>query len=124
TLGCVLAKLSCHLHTPIALNNDVCHDLFAVDSIWSTNNGGLSHRRVAQEHFLNFARRNIFTTAINYLAQTASDKQIAILIQVSQVTGSKPSIWKCLLPGIVLVRANHAGPGKTDFACLSRSDIT
>src|SRR5260370_3758904 len=115
----MLLQLSCHLRAPGTLYSNVCHNLFAIDSIWATNNSSLAHRRVAQERFLNFARRNSFTAALNYLAQTAPDKQVAILIQVSQVTSPKPSILKCLLPGIVLVRANHAGSGNTDFACFS-----
>src|SRR5258708_25760353 len=105
----MLLQLSCHLRAPGALYSDVCHHLFAIDSIWATNNSSLAHRRVAQERFLNFALRHSLTAALNYLAQTAPDKQVAILIQLSQVTTPTPSILQCLLPAIVLVRAHHAG---------------
>src|SRR6266567_97279 len=78
--GCILAQFLCHLLTPCSLYSDIGHDLLTIDGVRTANNSGLAHRRMPQEHFLNFARRNVFAPAINHLAQTAPDKQVPLLI--------------------------------------------
>src|SRR2546421_6535647 len=122
-LGCVPVQFLRHLLTPCSLYSDVSHNLLTIDGIRTTNSSDLAHRCMPQEHFLNFARRDVFTPAINHLAQTALDEQVPILVQVSQVTSPKPSILKCLLPCVVLIRANHTGSGDADFAHFTWHDI-
>ena len=121
--SCILAQFLCHLLTPCSLYSDIGHDLLTIDGIRTTNNSGLAHRRMPHEHFLNFARRNVFAPANNHFAQTAPDKQVPLLVQVSQVTGPEPAILKCLLSCVVLIRANHTGSGDTDLAHFTWRDI-
>src|SRR5262245_42124377 len=50
------------------------------------------HRRMAEEHAVDFLRRNFFPTAINDLLDTAGEEQVAIGIQIPSISRPEPAM--------------------------------
>src|SRR5579884_3002218 len=115
----VVAQLLYALFVPVLAHGEVGNDLLAVNGIGPTDSRRLAHGRIAQNHFLDLARRDIFTAAINHLTQASFDKEVAVFVQIAQVAGAKPAILKRFFAPVILVGLDQARPRDADFAGLS-----
>src|ERR1700730_14378735 len=79
---------------------------------------GLCHRRMIQEHFIELLWGDYFPTAIHHLAYAAREKQIAVVVEVAEISGPEPIAGKrgvgCPRAAII---AGHN-------ACASHDDLT
>src|SRR5579883_1003999 len=107
------------LQVPVLAHCQISNNLLAIESIGTAHHGSLADCWIAQKRLFNFARRDIFTSAIDYLAQTAFDEEIPIFIEIPEISSAEPAVLKRLSSLVVLVPLNHAGTRDADFANLA-----
>src|SRR5262245_26719858 len=74
--------------------NDGSGDTLTVDPIRDTETARFRDGRMTQQSLINFARRDLLSTAIDQLFDPANQSQVTILIQDSLIAGAKPAIRK------------------------------
>src|SRR5262249_17359006 len=79
-------------------------DILAQASMRHCKSHRLGHRRMLHEDSLHFLRCDFFPTTINDLLKAPRDEQIAISIEISLITRSKPTMRESVLVGRRIVR--------------------
>src|SRR5216683_1234710 len=98
--------------------DDSRRDLLAPRWMRDSKGDGLLHRRVALEHLVDLARRDLFTAAVDELFDAADETQVAGAVKRALVAGAKPPVHERVGVGlrIVLVPVHHIGPANADLA--------
>ena len=82
---------------------------------------GLCHRRMFQEHFVDFPRGDLLPTAINHFPYAACEKQVTVVIEETQVPCLEPIACKRGLGrnGVASVARHDARAADNDLSSLS-----
>src|SRR5437762_12373181 len=67
----------------------------------------LTHSRISQQHFVNFARRNFFTTAIAEFPQPVSDEKVTFPVEITLVPRPKPAAGERHGVGLRMTRVSR-----------------
>src|SRR5437588_10650497 len=103
------------LWAPKAVHDDVGHHLFAIDCIGPTDDSGLADSGIGLKHLFDLAWRNVFPSSNNDIAQATRDKEVALLVLISEVACAKPAILKGLFVRIAVVGGNDTGATDADL---------
>src|SRR5207245_3831578 len=82
------------LWAPRAVHDNVGHHLFAIDGIRPTDDSSLADGGIGFKHLFDLAWRNVFPSPDNDIAQATRDKEVALLVLISEVACAKPAILK------------------------------
>src|SRR5438105_10503425 len=93
-LSGILTQSVGQLRTPGAVHDEVGHHLFAIDGIGPTDDSGLANGRIAFKHLFDLAWRNVFASSDNDIAQTTREKEVALLVLITEVACAKPAMLK------------------------------
>src|SRR5438046_408230 len=93
-LSSILMQSLCQLWAPGAVHDDIGHHLFTIDGIGPTDDSGLADGGRGLKHLFDLARRNVFASSDNDLAQTTREKEVALLVLITEVACAKPAILK------------------------------
>src|SRR5450432_633836 len=93
-LGSILTQSLCQLCAPGAVHDDVGYHLFAINGIEPTNHSSLADGRIGLKHLFDLAWRNVFPSSDDDITQATHDKEVALLVLISEVACAKPAILK------------------------------
>src|SRR6266851_10267295 len=98
--------------------DDSRRDLLAPRWMRDSKGDGLLHRRVALEHLVDLARRDLFAAAVDELFDAADEAQVAGAVERALVAGAKPPVYKRVgvRLRVVLVPVHHIPPPDDDLA--------
>src|SRR5215207_11477991 len=68
------------------------HHLLAVQRVGQSHDGGLSHRRVRQQHRLHLRRRDVRPTTDDHVAETTAHVHVATLVELDEIAGAVPAV--------------------------------
>src|ERR1700681_2232013 len=82
---------------------------------------GLGHRWMVQEHFIDFLWGDFLSTAIDHLAYAAHEKQVPVVIEVTEISCLQPIAGKCGLgrPRVAIVARRDARASDDDLPGLA-----
>ena len=75
--------------------HDGRRDVLAQRGMGDGKGYGLRHRRMFQEHFVDFPRGDFLPAAIDHLPYAAGEKQVPVVIEETKIPGLEPIACKC-----------------------------
>ena len=69
-------------------------DLLAVVAVGHAHRGRVEHRRVAQQHLVDLARRDVLAALDDQLLEPAGDEEEAVAVAVPEVAGAQPAVGR------------------------------
>src|SRR4051794_16250529 len=113
----------CQLWRHRAVHDHVGHHLLAIDGIEPTDDGGLADGWRAFKHLFDLARRDVFASSDNDVAQATRDREVALFVLIADVTGAKPAVLKRFFVRIAIVGGNDTGAPDANLTRLSARHI-
>ena len=116
--GAKIAQRGLVSRLPFAQNN-AHHDLLPVMGIGDAGGRSVQHRRVAQQHFVNFTRRDVLAALDDQLFDAPGHKEKTIRVAVPQIAGAQPTVGReaglrgCL---VFVIAAHHLRAPDGDLA--------
>src|SRR5207237_8896556 len=95
-------------------------DRSAKPLIWSAHDACRGHVGMREQHILDVARKNVEAAAQDQILLAVNDVQIAVVIQMTDVSRMQPAVPQCCCSLLlrVPVAGHDAWPANADLAVL------
>ena len=99
--------------------HDAGQDLLTVMAVGHAHRGGVEHRGMAQQRFIDLARGDVLAALDDQLLDAAGDEEEAVGVAVAEVAGAQPAVGGEARGGgvgILVVAAHHVRTADRDLA--------
>src|SRR5262245_20113888 len=82
--------------------------------------------RVAKQHLFDLGWRDLLSSALDEILDSANNEEIDIMVEISEVAGSEPAVPKRILCScrIVVVAPGDSGTPERDFSTLAGAKLS